>query len=288
MRYSKQMDFVALDVETANPDIASICQIGLVRFANGSVVESWSSLVNPEDEFDAYNVAVHGITESMVQSAPTWEALHTEIANVCKDQVVVSHTPFDRTAILRASNRYQLPDVESRWLDSARVVRRTWPQFAKSGYGLRSIASFLSIDFNHHDAEEDARAAGEVLVKAIIESETSVEDWCVKSTHSMSNASNYTSVEPNPDGPLFGEIVVFTGTLSIPRKEAAQMAAAIGCEVGGGVTKKTTLLVVGDQDIRALVGHDKSSKHRKAEGLIEKGQDIRILTESDFSNLVEV
>ena len=43
------MDFVAVDVETANADIASICQIGVVAFENGRVKESWQTLVNPED-----------------------------------------------------------------------------------------------------------------------------------------------------------------------------------------------------------------------------------------------
>jgi DNA polymerase-3 subunit epsilon len=54
------------------------------------------------------------------------------------------------------------------------------------------------------------------------------------------------------------------------------------------VNKKTTLLVVGDQDISRLAGHDKSSKHRKAGDLIGEGQNIRILGESDFLRLLDV
>ena len=46
------------------------------------------------------------------------------------------------------------------------------------------------------------------------------------------------------------------------------------------------MLVVGDQDLSVLAGHEKSSKHRKAEDLIEKGQDIKILKESEFMRLV--
>ncbi len=74
--------------------------------------------------------------------------------------------------------------------------------------------------------------------------------------------------------------------MAIPRSEAADLAAAAGCNVGNGVTKKTTLLVVGDQDLRLLAGHEKSSKHRKAEDLIAEGQAIRILGESDFKRLI--
>ena len=91
-----------------------------------------------------------------------------------------------------------------------------------------------------------------------------------------------------PEGALYGEILVFTGALEIPRREAADLAAVIGCQVASGVTKKTTLLVVGDQDIEKLAGRDKSSKHRKAEELIEKGTPIRILKESAIQRVGEI
>src|SRR5450631_3648417 len=78
------------------------------------------------------------------------------------------------------------------------------------------------------------------------------------------------------------------GALSIPRHDAAIAAAASGCRVESGVTKLTTLLVVGDEDIRVLNGHETSFKHRKAESLIGKGQHIRILGESDFGRIVRL
>lgn len=52
------------------------------------------------------------------------------------------------------------------------------------------------------------------------------------------------------------------------------------------VRRKTTVLVVGDSDISKLAGHDKSSKHRKAEDLIEKGIPIRIMGETYFTAMV--
>lgn len=35
------MDFVALDVETANPDLTSICQIGFAEYRKGWLARSW-------------------------------------------------------------------------------------------------------------------------------------------------------------------------------------------------------------------------------------------------------
>ena len=46
------------------------------------------------------------------------------------------------------------------------------------------------------------------------------------------------------------------------------------------------MLVVGTPDRSRLKGYEKTGKHRKAEMLIGKGADIRILSESDFSELV--
>lgn len=115
-------------------------------------------------------------------------------------------------------------------------------------------------------------------------------EWLERVKRPISGSSGGSSEritrDGNPEGPLYGEVVVFTGALLMPRREAADFAAALGCEVAASVTKTTTLLVVGDQDLRKLVGYEKSSKHRKAEGLISKGQPIRILRETDFRFLV--
>jgi DNA polymerase-3 subunit epsilon len=151
---------------------------------------------------------------------------------------------------------------------------------------LGNIAKFLKIEFKHHDAREDARAAGEILLRAIQDAGLSIEDWLVRVEQPVGSAEPGVVRSANPDGPLFGENLVFTGALSIPRSTATNAAALAGCEVASGVTKHTTLLVVGDQDIRTLAGHEKSSKHRRAEDLIAKGQAIRIIGESDFQRLI--
>jgi DNA polymerase-3 subunit epsilon len=88
-------------------------------------------------------------------------------------------------------------------------------------------------------------------------------------------------------GPRHGVRLRVSFVLSIERERAARLAAMAGCKVTDGVTKKTSLLVVGDQDARLLNGHDKSAKHRKAEKLIADGAHIKILTESDFILLLE-
>jgi DNA polymerase-3 subunit epsilon len=281
-RVKKKMDFVAIDVETANADLASICQIGLVGFQDGIVKQSWKTLVNPEDDFDGINVSIHGIDEQTVKGAPSFPKIFHVVKENLAGNVVASHTSFDRVAMARVIEKYELDQVECAWLDTAKVVRRAWPEISQRGYGLGKVASKLGIKFAHHDAEEDARAAGEILVRAIQKTGMTVNEWLDR----VNRPINPLTMKGDPEGPLFGEVVVFTGALSIPRGEAAQRAATAGCEVAPSVTSNTTLLVVGDQDVRKLLGHEKSSKHRKAEELIARGQPIRILRESDFRQVV--
>ena len=73
------MDFVAVDVETANADYSSICQIGIVGFEKGAVAWTWGAFINPLAEFDSKNVSVHGITEADAASAPTFADIHQDI-----------------------------------------------------------------------------------------------------------------------------------------------------------------------------------------------------------------
>lgn len=280
------MDFVVIDVETANADLSSICQVGIASFRDGELADAWVSLVNPEDYFCPINISIHGIDEVQVKDAPTWEAVYQQVTCRLQDRIVVSHTPFDRLALARACDRYDLARCEYTWLDSARVVRRAWPEFSKSGYGLSNVAAYFGIDYRAHDALEDARCAGLLLLRAVAETGLSPEQWLSRVEQPIDPAGYGHKRNGNPDGELFGEILVFTGSLSIPRHEAADAAAAAGCRVDDSVTKHTTMLVVGDQDLRRLAGHEKSSKHMKAEELIAKGQSIRILGESDFMRIV--
>ncbi len=293
------LTFNAIDVETANADRASICQIGIVQVRDGEVRDQWKTLVDPEDWFDPWNTEIHGIDEAAVQGSPTLPELRDELRRRLRGSVLVSHTSFDRTAFERAMDRYELEQLHVTWLDSNRVARRAWPggcgTRGKLGWSLKKCAQSLGISFKHHDALEDARVAAEITLHACDATSLDIDEWLqrLKRPVRLLSSSNVASApairrEGNVEGALYGETVVFTGSLKIPRRDAADIAAKVGCTVGPGVTKKTTILIVGTQDKDKLNGYEKSSKHRKAEELINKGVDIQILSESDFWNLVGI
>ena len=277
------MEFVAIDVETANADMASICQIGIAQFKGGTLAEEWKTYVDPQDHFDGINVSIHGIDEDVVAGSPTFAMLADTLISRLSGRIIVTHTAFDRVAVHQASTKHKTPPLSCTWLDTACVARRAWTEFSRRGYGLASICASIGYNFEHHDALEDAKAAGTILIAAMTHTGLDLDAWLTRVRQPIDLQRS--TREGNPDGELCGEVIVFTGALTIPRREAADIAASIGCDVDAGVTKRTTLLVVGDQDVQRLAGHEKSSKHRKAEQLIQAGQPIRILRETDFREL---
>lgn len=284
------MDFVAIDVETANPDMASICQIGIACFKDGKLEKEWVSLINPEDYFDPINTSIHGIEESSVSSAPMFEDVYPEIESMLSGKVCVSHTHFDRISLDKVIRKYSLEPIELTWLDSAKVARRTWEECAWKGYGLANVCKIIGYVFKHHDALEDAKASGAIINAAIEKAGISLDGWLTRVGQPIAgegSLSGKVTLEGNPEGDLYGHTIIFTGALSIPRRDAATMAAHMGCSVASSVSKKVDYLVVGDQDVSRLAGKDKSSKHLKVEELISNGFQIRILKESDFKKLVE-
>jgi DNA polymerase-3 subunit epsilon len=236
------------------------------------------------------NVSIHGIRPEDVIGKPTIRDIYPVLATNLADCVVVHHTHFDRTALRQVGAKLSQPEIGCNWLDSAKVARRAWDRFSHLGYGLKNLATEFGIEFKHHKAEEDARCAGMVVLRAINETGIPVEKWCelLDETHANFKRTPRIALDGNPDGPLYGEVMAFTGSLTIEREAAAAMASAAGCEVCAGVTKRTTILVVGDQDVRVLNGRDKSAKHRKAEQMTAAGMPIRIIRESDFRALVDI
>lgn len=280
------MRFVAVDVETANPRMSSICQIGIVAFEDGREVGVEVRLIDPDDYFDPYCVAIHGISADQVCGSPAFSDIHDWLCSHASGQVVACHTHFDRVALARACDLHTLDPLPCNWLDTDMVARRAWAQFSKSGYGLANLAQHFGISFQHHDALQDARTAGLILLRAMAESGFGPDEWIQRCNQSSSTGAGANiRREGDGDGPLVGESVVFTGSLQFPRREAADLAHEAGAAVESGVTMKTTLLVVGDQDIARLNGATKSAKHRKAEQLLAQGRAIRVLGEADFMSL---
>ncbi|MDZ4137030.1 MAG: exonuclease domain-containing protein [Paracoccaceae bacterium] len=277
--------FIALDVETACSDAGSICQIGLACVQPDNQILTFSMLVNPGTRFDAFNIQLHGIGPDHVADAPGFPDALSALLPLLTKHHLVQHSNFDRQAINAACSFCDLTAPDLRWSDSVTIARRAWPELNGNGrHGLANLKRTLNLQFHHHDAGEDARAAAMVVLHAEAHLSMPFEQLIVPASK-PSFAAKQTRTG-NANGVLAGCTVVFTGNLGMSRETASDLAANAGMNVKTSVTNQTTHLVVGDQDLSVLAGHTKSSKHRKAEGMRDAGHPIRIMVESEFRKLL--
>lgn len=138
--------------------------------------------MDPEEYFSGFNVGIHGIDVEAVRNAPRFPDLSGELKSLLSGKLVVTHTGFDKLALFRVEEKYGIQPTECEWLDTAQVCRHAWKQFRKAGYGLQNVADWCGIEFLHHNAEEDARAAGLVLLCAIADTGLNLDDWIKRLT----------------------------------------------------------------------------------------------------------
>lgn len=163
----RPLSFISLDVETAGKTIGGICQIGLCFVSDTARLQTYSVLVDPEEPFEPFNTDLHGIGADTVAGAGTFPTVYAELFDLLNTHSLVQHSTFDEKAITAACARYGLPMITSHWTNSVTVARQAWPALkGAGGHGLATLKKHLGLEFHHHDAGEDARAAATVILRA--------------------------------------------------------------------------------------------------------------------------
>lgn len=159
--------FIALDVETAGKTAGGICQIGLCFVRDAGDVQTYSVLIDPEEPFEPFNTELHGISAETVAGAGTFPTIFAALFDLLNAHNLVQHSTFDEKALTSACARYGVPMITSHWTNSVTVARQAWPALkGAGGHGLANLKKHLGLEFHHHDAGEDARAAAFVILKA--------------------------------------------------------------------------------------------------------------------------
>lgn len=310
---------VVLDLETTGLSVERgdrIVEVGLVRLGSDLRIErEYTTLVNPEREMGA--MSIHGIRGIDVADAPTFADIAADVGEFLGGAIIAAHNaPFDIGFLVSELQQVGLderipPNVLPTIVDTVEVSRRFFEGLPN--YKLPTVCAACEVpDWSQHGALEDARAtarllarldelSGGLLARDLFKGSVVLEPgWTGrkpsgrstprKTLATLAKRMGSTPVPTTKAPPLQGEIAVFTGGIGIARDEAIRAAEMLGCEVRPGVTKKTSIVVVGDPDVGRMFGRGAgiTGKHRKALDLAESGQRLRILTESEFMRLAEV
>ena len=140
--------YCVLDLETTgfSATTEKITEIGIMKYKNGEVIESFSEFVNPEKHIPERVTEVTNITDDMVKDAPTIKEMFPRILEFLgdpKDTVIVAHNANFDVGFLKQNASFLGYDFEYTYLDTLSLAKDLFPDYKK--YKLGKIAENLGI-----------------------------------------------------------------------------------------------------------------------------------------------
>ncbi|MBN1193642.1 MAG: UvrB/UvrC motif-containing protein [Coriobacteriia bacterium] len=166
--------FVTVDIETTGcrPGTSSVIEIGAVRVEHGTITDSFTCLVSPNDTIPAPITHLTGITEEMVAGAPAIGESIAQFREFLRDAVLVAHNHrFDMSFLDYEAERQWGTPFARPILDTLTLARRLHPELPR--HNLRDLALFYGAEtVPTHRALPDALATAEVLIRMLPELES--------------------------------------------------------------------------------------------------------------------
>ena len=156
--------YIAFDVETPNRFNNRMSAIGISVVEDGRIIDSFYSLVDPEQPFDWFNTQLTGIDSRAVRGAPTFPELWRRIEPVMDSGLLVAHNAgFDMGVLKKCLRGYGIswhPQVQG--VCTVSMGRRLLPGIS---HRLNDMCEFYGIDLSHHQADSDSRACAMILLR---------------------------------------------------------------------------------------------------------------------------
>ena len=165
---SLQEDFVVFDIETTgfSPVNNRIIEIGAVKVSGGSIVDHFSSFVNPQTPIPFEIEKLTGIRDDMVVDAPVIEEVLPQFLEFSRDCVLVAHNANFDMSFIQENARRQGLSWDFTYVDTVGIARVLLPNQAK--HTLDAVAKTLNISLeNHHRAVDDAECTALIFVQFI-------------------------------------------------------------------------------------------------------------------------
>lgn len=317
--------YVCIDVETTGLDYDSdeIIEVGAALVENGEIINTFSSFVKPKrshvlltgtvldqmglksfadltdelcDQFFSmhlipdYITDLTGITNDLLLSAPNAEDILPKLKDFIGDNILIGHNiGFDVNFLYDSFQELGI-NLTNDHVNTMRISKKLFPELEH--HRLRDIVDHLKIQTdNFHRAESDALTTIKCFesMKSIILQTQSFNEFKKQFSKFKKYKNSLSTVDEfDESNPIFGKVIVFTGTLShMSRKDAFQIVANLGGIPENAVTTKTNFLIVGNEEFVKSVKNGQTSKMRKASNYQQKGLDILTLSEYTFFDMIE-
>jgi DNA polymerase III subunit epsilon len=161
------MNFVSIDFETAKYSRESACSVGLVKYQNGKVTDTYYSLIRPPVLYIRPDFTeIHGLTVDDVKDAPTFAGLwESAIKPFIGSLPLAAHNAqFDMDVLWHVLERYELEIPSFPYFCTCSLARHTWPEL--KSHALASLAEHFGIVYNAHNALADAETCAKLVLMA--------------------------------------------------------------------------------------------------------------------------
>jgi DNA polymerase III epsilon subunit family exonuclease len=150
--------FTVIDLETTGLDAGRghrVCEIALLRYRGGKVLDTFDSLVNPQRSITPSASAVNGLRDWDVASAPIFSQVAAQVQSMMEDSVIVAHNAsFDLAFLAAEWRRLRWPPRLGFAIDTLALARRMYA-FRRNNLGAVAQALKVRTDREH-------RAMGDV------------------------------------------------------------------------------------------------------------------------------
>ena len=161
---------VFLDLETTGMLAAEerITEIGLVEVDQGEFVGSWSQLVNPEKSIPPFIETLTGISDEMVQHAPTFAELAPALYARLQGKLLIAHNARFDYGFLRSEFERVGLAYQPRVLCTVKLSRKLFPEHRR--HNLDSLIERHGLSCGaRHRALGDAEVLWQFLQKIQVE-----------------------------------------------------------------------------------------------------------------------
>lgn len=161
-------DFAAIDFETANQELSSVCSVGIVVVRNGKIVDRFYSLIQPEPNYYSYgNSQIHGLTAADTDNEKVFPSIWESIEPLIEELPLVAHNKgFDESCLKAVFKTYRMDYPDYVFYCTLAASRRQLKHLPN--HQLHTVAEDCGyILTNHHNALADAEACAEIALQLL-------------------------------------------------------------------------------------------------------------------------
>lgn len=160
----KETKFVAIDVETTglSPLYNELIEISAIKYEGAKKLDTFSTLIKPKKEVSRTITNLTGITNKMLEDAPTIEKVMPELIEFIGDNPIVAHNAnFDYSFLQNNSNK---SFTNNKVIDTVAISRKMISNLPN--HKLNTVARYIGIqEEGYHRAEFDCECCAKIYMK---------------------------------------------------------------------------------------------------------------------------